>query len=90
MNFSRAQEAVATEELNLDVAKEAYAQVHSSKKKKAKVNKGEAALADSEPLALAKADHKKAMQAIATIKLAITTEGAKAFELYANLLSNKA
>ena len=35
VNFSssRAQEAVATEELNLDVAKEAYVQVCTSKKK---------------------------------------------------------
>ena len=36
MNFSSAQEAVATEELNLDITKEAYMQVHSSEKKKAK------------------------------------------------------
>ena len=48
------------------------------------MNKGEAALANSEPLALAKADHEKATQAVATAKLAITMEGAKAFELYAN------
>ena len=33
MNFSSAQEAVATEELNLDVTKEAYVQVCTSKKK---------------------------------------------------------
>ena len=59
-------------------------------RKKAKVNKGEAALANSEPLALAKVDHEKAARAVAAAKLAITTEGAKAFELYANLLSDKA
>ena len=33
VNFSRAQEAVTTEELNLDVAKEAYVQVRTSEKK---------------------------------------------------------
>ncbi len=54
------------------------------------MNKGEAALADSKQLALVKADHKKATQAVAAAKLVVTMEGAKAFELYANLLSNKA
>ena len=34
VNFSRAQEAVTTEELNLDVTKEAYVQVRTSKKKR--------------------------------------------------------
>ena len=46
--------------------------------------------ANSEPLALAKADHEKAAWAIAAARLTVTTEGAKAFELYANLLSDKA
>ena len=48
VNFSKAQGAVTNAECDLEIAKEAYAQVHSSKKKKAKVNKGEAALADSQ------------------------------------------
>ncbi len=46
-NFSKAQGAVTNAECDLETAKEAYAQVRSSEKKKAKVNKGEAALADS-------------------------------------------
>ena len=54
------------------------------------MNKGQATLVDSKPLALAKADHKKPMQAVAAATLTITMEGAKAFELYANLLSNEA
>jgi hypothetical protein len=50
LNVSRAQEAVSTEEWNLEVAKEAYAQVCIAKKKKAKGNKGEAAQVKSELL----------------------------------------
>ena len=84
VNLSKAQEAVTNTECDLEIAKETYAQVHSSEKKKAKGSKGEATSANSEPLALAKADHKKAAQAVAAAKLTITTEGAKAFELYAN------
>jgi hypothetical protein len=90
VNFSRAQEAVSTEELNLDFAKEAYAQVRTSKKKKAKGNKGEAVPTNPEPLALAKAEYEKAAQTLSAAKLTVTMEGAKAFELYANLLSDEA
>ncbi len=90
MNFSRAQEAVSTKELHLEAAKGDYARVRTSEKKKAKGNKGEATLADSEPLALAKAEYKKAAQALSAAKLAVMTEGAKAFELYANLLLDEA
>ena len=82
--LSKAQEAVTNTECDLEIAKETYAQVRSSEKKKAKGSKGEAMPADSEPLAFAKADHEKAAQAVAAAKLAIATEGAKAFELYAN------
>ena len=59
-------------------------------RKKAKGNKGEAIPADSESLTLAKAEYDKAAQAVAAAKLAITMEGVKAFELYGNLLSDKA
>ena len=90
VNFSRAQEAVSTEELNLDFAKETYAQVRTSEKKKAKGNKGEVVPTDPEPLALAKAEYEKAAQTLSAAKLTVTTEGAKAFELYANLLSDEA
>ena len=89
-NFTRAQEAVSTAELNLEIAKESYATVRSSEKKKAKGNKGEATPGDSESLALAKAVYEKAMQAVASAKLTVTTEGAKAFKLYGNLLSDEA
>ena len=59
-------------------------------RKKAKGNKGEAVPADSKSLTLAKAEYNKAPQAVAAAKLAITMEGAKAFELYGNLLFNEA
>ena len=42
MNLSKAQEAVTNAECDLKIAKETYAQVHSSEKKKAKGSKGEA------------------------------------------------
>ena len=45
------------------------------------MNKGQATLVDSKPLALAKADHKKAMQAVTAAKLALMMERAKAFKL---------
>jgi hypothetical protein len=89
VNFSKAQGAVTNEECDLKIAKEANAQVCSSEKEKVKVNKGEAILANSESLALAKSDYKKATQAVAAAKLAVTMEGAKAFKLYGNLPSNK-
>ena len=44
----------------------------------------------SPPLAISKAGHKMAVMAIEDAKLAITTEGVKAFELYGNLLSDQA
>ena len=90
VNFSRAQEAVSTKELHLEVAKEEYAQVRTSERKKAKGNKGEAMSADPESLALTKAEYEKATQALLAAKIAVTTAGAKAFELYANLLSDEA
>jgi hypothetical protein len=90
VNLSKAQEAVTNTECDLEIAKETYAQVHSSVKKKAKGSKVEAASANSEPLALAKVDHEKATQAVAAAKLAVMMEGAKVFELYANLLSDEA
>jgi hypothetical protein len=90
VNFSKAQETVTNAACDLETAKETYAQVPSSEKKMENGSKGEATSADSEPLDLAKVNHKKAAQAIAAAKLAITMEGAKAFELYANFLSNEA
>ena len=56
MNFSKAQGAVTNTEYDLEIAKEAYAQVSSSEKQKAKVNKGETVLVDSISLVLVKVD----------------------------------
>ena len=89
-NFSMAKEAVTIAECDLKIAKEAYAQVCTSeKKKKKKGNPEEAAQAESKSLVLAKAEYKQAKQAVTVAKLTITMEGAKAFKLYGNLLSNE-
>jgi hypothetical protein len=65
-------------------------QVHSSERKKNKGNQGEGIPAASESLVAAKSAYKKAKQAVEATKLTATTEGAKPFELYGNLLSNEA
>jgi hypothetical protein len=58
--------------------------------KRKKGNKLEGPILDSEALVATKASYEKALKAIKATKLAVTTEGAKPFELYGNLLSNKA
>jgi hypothetical protein len=57
---------------------------------KSKGNKLEVTNPDSQTLGAAKAAYEKALKAIETAKLAITTAGAKLFELYGNLLFDKA
>ena len=67
-----------------------FAQAHSSKHNKGKGSKcGEP---DTTPSALAivKENQESAMKALEAAKLTINTAGAKAFELYGNLLSNEA
>ena len=59
-------------------------------RKKAKGNIGESAPAESDSLEAAKLAYEKATQAVDAVKVAITTEGAKAFKLYGNLLSDEA
>ena len=58
--------------------------------KKNKGNPGESIHAASESLVAAKSAYEKSKQAVDVVKLAAMTEGAKAFELYGNLLSNEA
>jgi len=89
VKFSKAEDAVANAILDLEIQKDEYAQVHNSEKK-AKGNKGESAPAASKSLVAAKAAYEKAKQALDAVKLAVTMEGAKAFNLYGNLLSNGA
>eukprot|EP00804_Cyclotella_cryptica_P026276 CCRYP_007612-RA/>CCRYP_007612-RA protein AED:0.26 eAED:0.26 QI:127/1/1/1/0/0/2/34/152 len=76
------------------IAKEEYTQLRYSKKKKKKGNEGDApgTTAKAVPPALveAKALYDKALKALEAAKLAVTTTGAKPFELYGNLLSNEA
>ena len=47
-------------------------------------------MANSKSLILGKVNYKKAGHAVASAKLAIITEGAKAFKLYGNLPSDEA
>ena len=70
-----------------------YAQLCNSEKKKNKGAKGEGTNPESEAvptaLAHAKANIEKAKKAVQAAKLSVTTEGAKAFKLYKNLLSDE-
>ena len=60
----------------------------AAQRKKAKGNKGEHTPAASKSLMAAKSAYEIAAKAIYAMKLAVTMEGAKAIELYGNLLSN--
>ena len=82
VKYQNAKEAVATANLDLEIKKEEYAQVHTSEKRKNKGNPGEGVPAASESLVAAKTAYEKAKQALEATKLAATTEGVKTFELY--------
>ena len=75
--------------MNLEIMKDEYAQVHSSEKK-VKREQRRSASAASKSIVAAKSAYKKDAQAVDAAKLAIMKEGAKAFKLYQNLLSNEA
>jgi hypothetical protein len=98
-NFSEAEQTVINAELEAELAKEEYVKLCSSEKKKNKGNKpegkpegsrSEVTNPDLEALAAAKAAYEKALKAKQEAKLAVTTAGAKLFELYGNLLSDEA
>ncbi len=76
-----AEEAVETAVMEMEIKKEEYARVRTSEKRKTKGNTGEDAPSASESLVAAKTAYEKAKQAVEAAKLAVTTEGAKAFEL---------
>ncbi len=89
VNFKEAKVALKHTNLDLDIAKTEY----GSEKKKAKEHnqKGEKATPSSEAMSSPQVVNKVAYtKAVKAIKLIFTMEGAKAFELYGNLLSNKA
>jgi hypothetical protein len=90
VKYQNAKEAVAMANLDLGIKKEEYAQVCTLEKKKNKGNTGESVLASSESILAAKTAYKKAKQAVEAAKLASVMKGAKAFELYRNLLSDEA
>ena len=85
-----AEEAVATINLDLEIKKEEYVQVCNSERKKNNGNSGEGIHAASESLVVAKSAYDKAKEAVDAVKLTTAMEGAKAFELYRNLLSDEA
>ena len=89
MNSSKAKEAVANATLDLEIKKDEDAQVHSTEKK-SKGNLGEGIPVISKSLVAAKMAYEKAKQAVEAAKLAIVMEGAKAFKLYGNQLSDEA
>ena len=82
--FPITKRALETVILDLYTMETKYAQVHSSKEKEAKHKKKNGGWA------VTKAAYKKAMKAVEATKLAVTTRGVKAFDLYEILLSNKA
>jgi hypothetical protein len=97
--FAEAEQAVIHAELEAELAKSEYVKLRSSERKKNKGNKpegkpegskSEVTSPDSEALTAAKAFYEKALKAVETAKLAVTTAGAKLFELYGNLLSDEA
>eukprot|EP00804_Cyclotella_cryptica_P027897 CCRYP_003796-RA/>CCRYP_003796-RA protein AED:0.34 eAED:1.00 QI:0/0/0/1/1/1/2/0/430 len=92
-SFADAEKAIKTAKLDAEIAKEEYAQLHNSEKKK-KGHKGDAPGTSTEAvspaLSEAKALYDKALKALEAAKLAITMAGAKTFELYGNLLSDEA
>jgi hypothetical protein len=59
-------------------------------RKKTKGNQGESVPAASESLKAAKLAYEKTAQALDAVKLVIMTEGAKAYKLNENLLSDEA
>ena len=89
-NFANTKKAVKTTELDAEVTKTEYAQVCSSEKKKNKGNKSEGTIPDSNILASAKAKYKKTTKAVEAVTLAVTMEGANAFQFYGNLLLDEA
>jgi hypothetical protein len=90
IKYLNAKEAVARANLDLGIKKEEYAQVCTLERKKNKGNPGEGVPAASESLVSAITAYDEAKQAVEAVKLAITMEIAKAFELYRNLLSDEA
>jgi hypothetical protein len=93
--FAETEQTVIHAELEAELAKTEYVKLRNSEKKKNKGNKPEGSRSevtnpDLEALAAAKAAYEKALKAIQEAKLAVTTAGAKLFELYENLLSDEA
>ena len=77
--------------IDVEITSGDYAQLRNSEQRgKNKGSKGGESKTTPTTLTNAKANHNSALKALEAAKLAVTTAGAKAFELYGNLLSNKA
>ncbi len=87
-DFKEAKVALKTAILDLDIAKLEY----SSKKKEAKEHKEKPPPSSeaTSPVVVTKTTYEKAIKAIESTKLAITMTGANAFELFQNILFDKA
>eukprot|EP00804_Cyclotella_cryptica_P029034 CCRYP_005230-RA/>CCRYP_005230-RA protein AED:0.27 eAED:0.62 QI:206/0/0/1/1/1/3/0/428 len=92
-DFASAEKAVETAKIEAELAKQEYVTVRNAEKTK-KGNKqdapGTTAEAASPALTEAKAAYDKVLKALEDAKLAVATAGAKPFELYGNLLFDKA
>jgi hypothetical protein len=75
VNAAEIEKAVVTLEQDAELMKMKYAHVHSSEKKKNKGSKLEVTIPDSDVLASAKSNYKKALKAIKAAKLTVTMEG---------------
>ena len=77
--------------MDVEIMSGDYAQLHNSERRsKSKGAKGGELETTPTTLANAKANHNSALKALEAAKLAITTAGAEAFELYGNLLADEA
>jgi hypothetical protein len=92
-DFAAAERAVESAKVEDELTKQEYVTVRNAEKKK-KGNKqdapGTTTEAASPALVEAKAAYDKALKALEDAKLAASTAGMKPFELYGNLLSDKA
>jgi hypothetical protein len=86
VKLSKAEEAVATVMLNLEITKDEHTQACNSEKKQQNGTKEKAHTRSS--LEAAKSTYEKGTQAVDAVKIAIWMAGANAFKLYGNLLSH--
>ena len=82
--------SVETATMDVEITSGDYAQMRNERGSKNKGAKGGDVETTPTALANAKANHDSALKALEAAKLAVTTAGAKPFELYGNLLADEA